>query len=675
MSDAPTLPGEGPAARLAAQRAAHLAQGRKAIQAGHFEDGLTAARAALESAPDNADALYLATVACRYLARFAEAQRYLEELLAVLPEYGRAWQERGHLARAQSAPDAAIAAYARAVRYNPALEASWRAQGDLLLAQGRPAEAEAAHAQGRRIAALPRELVAVMNHLHEGRLLRAEDFCRHYLRARPRDVEGMRLLADIGARLGILDDAEFLLESAVGFAPDNVQVRLDYIQVLRKRQKFAQALAQAEHLYARAPANPLFASHLAIEAMQTGDYARAFALFDAVLERVPGDPATLTSKGHALKTTGAQEAAIASYRAAITAKPDHGDAWYALANLKTLRFAAGERDAMRAQLARGDLAFMDRVHLEFALAKACEDAGEHAEAFAHYERGNDLKRRQTRYDADRMSAELAAQAACATPDLFARNAGHGCPAPDPIFIVGLPRAGSTLLEQILASHSMIDGTLELPDILALAHRLRGRSASASRYPEVLHDLTPEQLEAMGRGYIESTRIHRQGAPFFIDKMPNNFRHIGLIHLILPNAKIIDARRAPLDCCWSGFKQLFAEGQEFTYGLAEIGQYYADYVKLMDHWDTVLPGTVLRVQHEDVLADLEGQVRRMLDFLDLPFDPACLAFHQTNRAVRTASSEQVRRPINTAGVAAWKPYAEQLEPLRVQLAGAAIHCCQ
>lgn len=664
MSDARTLPGEDPAARLAAQ----LAQGQKALQAGRFEDGLTAARAALEGTPDSADALYLAAVACRYLARFEDANGFLESLLAVSPEYGRAWQERGHLDRAQGADDAAIAAYARAVRYNPALDASWRAQGDLLAAQSRRAEAEAAHTQGRRIAALPRELVAVMNHLHEGRLLRAEDFCRHYLRAHPRDVEGMRLLAEIGTRLGILDDAEFLLESAVGFAPENVQLRLDYIQVLRKRQKFAQALTEAENLYARDPANPLFASHLAIEAMQTGDYARAFVLFDEVLERVPGDPATLTSKGHALKTTGAQDAAVASYRAAIAAKPDHGDAWYALANLKTLRFAPDERDAMRAQLARGELGFMDRVHLEFALAKACEDAGEHAEAFAHYERGNDLKRRQTRYDADRMSAELAAQATSCTPDLFGRNAGHGCPAPDPIFIVGLPRAGSTLLEQVLASHPMVDGTLELPDILALAHRLRGRNAGTSRYPEVLHDLTPEQLAAMGRGYIESTRIHRQGAPFFIDKMPNNFRHIGLIHLILPNAKIIDARRAPLDCCWSGFKQLFAEGQEFTYGLSEIGKYYADYVRLMDHWDAVLPGTVLRVQHEDVLTDLEGQVRRMLDYVGLPFDPACLAFHRTDRAVRTASSEQVRRPINRAGVDAWKPYADYLGPLLAQLAG-------
>ena len=323
--------------------------------------------------------------------------------------------------------------------------------------------------------------------------------------------------------------------------------------------------------------------------------------------------------------------------------------------------------AMREQVARPDIAFMDRVHLAFALGKAYEDRGEYEESFRFYDSGNALKRQQTRYDADKMSAELKAQAEWCTPELFARHAGGGCKAPDPIFILGLPRAGSTLLEQILASHSQIDGTLELPNILALAHRLRGRQAGQSLYPKVLHELTREQLEAMGRDYIENTRIHRQGAPFFIDKMPNNFRHIGLIHLILPNAKIIDARRAPLDCCFSCFKQLFAEGQEFTYGLTEIGRYYTDYVELMRHWDRVLPGKVLRVNHEDVLEDLEGQVRRMLGFLGLPFEDACLDFHHTERAVRTASSEQVRRPINRSGVDAWKPYDTWLGPLHDALA--------
>lgn len=602
----------------------------------------------------------------RFLKQFDDARATMLRLHAASPEFGRAWQEAGHLARNAGDSDAAIAAYARAVQFNPALEASWSAQAKLLRVADRAAEAQAAEAQAHRLVKLPREVLAVMHHLHEGRLLRAEEICRAYLRKHPRDVEGMRLLAQIGIKLGILDDAEFLLESAVTFEPDNIQLRLDYMDALRRRQKFEQSRTQAEALHKRDPDNPLFQSHLAIESMQTGDYDRAFDLFDKVLVRLPDDPATLTSRGHALKTTGRSGDAVASYRAALAAKPDHGDAYYALANLKTYSFSDEEMRAMRAQIDQTNLAFMDRVHLCFALGKAHEDREEYEASFAFYEEGNALKRAQTRYSADAMSEELARQKQACTPELFAKHEGAGDPSPDPIFILGLPRAGSTLLEQILASHSQVDGTLELPNILALAHRLRGRKAGQSRYPGIVHELDAEQLAACGADFIENTRIHRQGAPFFIDKMPNNFRHIGLIHLILPNAKIIDARRDPMDCCFSGFKQLFAEGQEFTYGLTEVGRYYSDYVDLMTHWDEVLPGKVLRVQHEDVLDDLEGQTRRMLDYLGLPFEHACLDFHQTDRAVRTASSEQVRQPINRKGQGAWKPFEPWLGDLKAAL---------
>ena len=643
-----------------------LASAQKALQAGDFAGGLTLVEPLIEGEGGDEQALYIAAVAARYLKRFSDAEDYQNRLRAISPEYGRAWQEAGHLAVARNRPEAAIAAYARAVRFNPALDASWRELARLQAAAGRDAEARAASLQQQRIAALPRELLAVTNHLHEGRLLRAEEICRHYLRMHPRDTEGMRLLAQIGIRQGIFDDAEFLLESAVTFAPDDIQLRLDYIDALHRRQKFERSREEAEALHARDPDNPVFQSHLAIESMQTGDYDRAFELFDQVLEKLPRDPATLTSRGHALKTMGKQPEAVESYRAAFAAKPDQGDAYYALANLKTYSFTDAEMAAMREQAARPDLAFMDRVHIAFALGKAYEDRGEYAESFAHYREGNDLKRTQTRYSADAMSAELARQREVCTADLFARHEGDGHPAPDPIFILGLPRAGSTLLEQILASHSQVDGTLELPNILALAHRLRGRKAGASRYPDILGDLSGEQLADFGRQFIEDTRIHRQGAPFFIDKMPNNFRHIGLIHLILPNATIIDARRDPMDCCFSGFKQLFAEGQEFTYGLEQIGRYYADYVDLMEHWDEVLPGRVLRVRHEDVLDDLEGQTRRMLDHIGLPFEEQCLAFHETRRAVRTASSEQVRQPITRAGQGAWKPYEAWLDPLKAAL---------
>jgi len=647
-------------------RAEQLIAAQASLQKGHFERGLSQAGQILAAAPDDSDALYIAAVACRYLQKFDDAQGYLASLHAAMPEFGRAWQEAGHLARARGDTGTAITAFRRATQFNPALKASWKALAELARQAGGHAEAAMAEEQLARVSALPPHLMAVTNHLHEGRLAAAEEICRAWLQKHPKDTEGMRLLADIGMRMGILDDAEFLLESALEFNPLDIQIRLDYMQVLRRRQKFEAAREQAERLYNIDPQNPLFASHLAIESMQTSEFERAFALFDQVLAKVPNDPATLTSKGHALKTTGKQEEAVSAYRAAIAAKPDHGDAWYALANLKTWRFQDSDIGAMRAQLQRPELAFMDKVHLSFAMAKALEDRGEYEESFGHYRTGNELKRRQARYDAEMMTRELQAQADHCTPDLFARHAGSGHDAPDPIFILGLPRAGSTLLEQILASHSQIDGTLELPNILALAHRLRGRKAGQSRYPQVLHELEREQLEQFGRDFIENTRIHRQGAPFFIDKMPNNFRHIGLIQLILPNAKIIDARRAPMDCCFSGFKQLFAEGQEFTYGLHEVGRYYADYVALMEHWDTVLPGKVLRVSHEDVLDDVEAQTRRILEFLGMPFEDACLDFHKTERAVRTASSEQVRRPINRSGQDAWKPFEPWLDPLKAAL---------
>ncbi len=633
-----------------------------------FEDALDAVAGPLADNPDNIDALYVRAVCLRYLKRYDDAAQTLSILLGAAPEFGRAYQEQGHLFKARGEAQAALRAYDLACRANPALIASWRAQADLLSRAGRRAEARRAAAQADRLAALPKELLTVSNFIHEGKLLKAEALCRAFLQNTPHHVEAMRLLADIGVRLGVLEDADFLLESALEFEPDNIQARLDYVQTLRKRQKFAAALAQAKILYDTDPDNPVFQSCYAIERLQTGDFEGALSLFDRILETLPDDPATLTSRGHALKTYGRTEDAVASYRRACKARPGHGDAYFSLANLKTYRFGDDEIEAMTAAEARRDIANADRVQLCFALGKAHEDHGAFERAFAYYDRGNALKRAQSRYDADQMTAELAAQIAHCGPDLFEARKGAGHDAPDPIFIVGLPRAGSTLLEQILASHSQVDGTLELPNILSLSQRLRGRDrrAGKSQYPATLKDLGADTLRAMGEQYIAETRIHRAGAPFFTDKMPNNFRHIALIRLILPNAKIIDARREPMACCFSGFKQLFAEGQEFTYGLKEIGQYYRDYVALMRHWDAALPGQILRVQHEDVLDDLETQVRRILDFCGLPFERACLEFHKTDRSVRTASSEQVRKPINRAGVDQWRPFEPYLDPLKAAL---------
>ena len=453
------------------------------------------------------------------------------------------------------------------------------------------------------------------------------------------------------------------------FHPHLHDIRLEYIEVLKNRQKFEQAEAESAYLVAHAPERVTHLSVHAVNMMQAGRYDEALELFDRVLERVPKDAGTWTSKGHALKTLGREDEAVEAYRKAIKAKQDHGDGFYGLANLKTYKFLPDEIALMDRLAADEGLLPNDAVHISFSLAKAYEDQKAYDVAFRHLEKGNKLKRIQSGYTSDVMQAELEAQKAVCTSDLFEKQGGMGHCAPDPIFIVGLPRAGSTLIEQILASHSQIDGTLELPNILSLAHRLRGKKRSNSdavAYPANLNALTGEELAQMGRDFIDETRLHRQGAPFFTDKMPNNFRHIGLIHLILPNAKIIDARRDPMDCCFSGFKQLFAQGQEFTYGLEEIGRYYADYVALMEHWHAVLPGKILHVQHEDVLDDLETQVARMLDYLGLPFEQACLNFHTTERAVRTASSAQVRQPLNRKGVGAWRPFEPYLNPLKKAL---------
>jgi len=645
--------------------AAVIRNAQRQLYDGDARGALTSAESVLSAQPNTAEALYVKAVCHRYLKDFDQALAALNLLKSLEPEFGRAYQEEGHLRLAQAKKLEALALFQLACTANPALVASWRAQAGLLSEAGRKAEAAQATAQADRLTALPRELLAVSNFIHEGKLLRAESLCRKFLATNAHHIEAMRLLADIGTRLSSLEEADFLLESALEFDPKNIQVRLDYIAVLRKRQKHDQALTQAKFLLDTDPSNPVFQSHYAVECLQANDLKTALVMFEKVLETLPKDAATLTSKGHVLKTTGAQQDAIESYRAAISANPEHGDAYHALANLKTYVFPANEHKAMLNVEQRPYVSPATRVQLCFALGKSFDDQHDHKNAFKFYNRGNKLKRYQSRYDADQMDEEFNAQKSVCVKPLFERNVDVGCQAPDPVFIVGLPRAGSTLLEQILASHSQVDGTHELPNIIALSHRLRAHKKidAVDGYPNCLSSLKADKFKEFGEKYIEDTRMHRGSASYFIDKMPNNFRHIGLIHMMLPNAKIIDARRNPMDCCFSGFKQLFAEGQEFTYGLEQIGRYYRGYVNLMDHWHDVLPGRILSVQYENVVSDLEGQVRRILDYCELPFEEACLSFHKTERAVRTASSEQVREKINTKGLEQWRPYEPWLDPLK------------
>ncbi len=668
MSDSPVVAAAAarPDAR-ARERALEAARARLAES--DFDAALTLLAPLLEADPDDVNALYMRAVVLRYAGHLQAALSTLDRLKRVAPNHGRAYQEEGHVHRALRQPDAALRAYARASQYNPALEASLRGQIEILQQAGRIADAARVVNRLQQLLALPKPLVAVTDLIAQGKLVRAEKLCRAFLKKNPRHVEGMRLLADIGVRLGVLNDAEFLLESALAFDPDHAAARIDYVQVLRKRQKFARAREQAEQLLQSAPDNVQFQSLYAVESMQTGDFDTALDYFDRILKRLPRDPVTHTSRGHALKTCGRTSEAIEAYRQALVSLPTHGEAWYSLANLKTYRFDDGELAAMQAQQDNPDLGHMDRVHLAFALGKAWEDRREYGRAFEHYARGNALKKAESRYNADRIHEEFEAIAALCDRGFFEARAGWGHDAPDPIFIVGLPRAGSTLLEQILASHSQVDGTLELPNVMSLAQRLRRRRTRAGRsgaWPAILTEIDADEFREFGKSFIEDTRIHRQQAPLFIDKMPNNFRHLALIQLMLPNAKIIDARRQPMACCFSGFKQLFAEGQEFTYDLADAGRYYRDYVALMAHWDVALPGRVLRIMHEDVVDDLEGQVRRLLDFCELPFEDACLRYWETERNVRTPSSEQVRRPIFRDSVEQWRNFEPWLTPLKQAL---------
>jgi tetratricopeptide (TPR) repeat protein len=439
--------------------------------------------------------------------------------------------------------------------------------------------------------------------------------------------------------------------------------------VLHRQGKSEAALIEIERLLSEEPRNPGFRNLKAAVLGRVGEYAASIQEYQSVLAEYPQQPKVWMSMGHALKTAGRNAESIDAYRRCITLAPHLGEAYWSLANLKTFRFTDDEIAAMRAQLARTDLADEDRFHFEFSLGKALEDATVFEESFTHYAAGNRLRRAMIRYDADDNHAHVERSKKLFTPEFFAQRAGWGAPAADPIFVVGLPRSGSTLIEQILASHSQVEGTMELPDIAMLARTVGMRTTrpEGGAYPRALTKFSAEEMAGLGERYLQQTRIQRkEGAPFFIDKMPNNFAHTGFIHLMLPNAKIIDARRHPLGCCFSGFKQHFARGQNFTYDLAEIGRYYRDYVELMAHMEGVLPGRVHRVFYENMIEDTEGEVRRLLEYCGLPFEEGVLRFHENQRAVRTASSEQVRRPIFREGMDQWRHFEPWLAPLEMAL---------
>ena len=622
------------------------------------------AREILKLFPDDINALTILGAALRAQRKFEAALKVLQKAIKRDPDFGLACQETGMTLLAIGRGAEAVRQLQKAVQSLPQSPIAWRWLADALAAEGEEEESRKARRRLLAITVKNPELIKGADFLYEGRIAKAEAVCREVLKKDPVDVSAIRMLADIGIRLSQLEDSQKLLERCLELAPDFHLARNDYANVLNKRQQYEASLAELEKLLQAEPDNP---NNLLLKAsvlVQIGRFEEAIEIYDHVLERYPRQPRSHLSKGHALKTLGRHEEAINAYRTAISLEPGLGEAYWSLANLKTFKFEDRDMTTMRLQLEEKPKSVQDHFHLCFAFGKALEDRELFDESFQCYWRGNAVRRKTVQWDRCAHHNNMQSLIKFFDSDFFAKREGQGALHADPIFVVGLPRAGSTLLEQILASHSQVEGTMELPDIIAIARRISGkkRSSDESRYPDALSDFTPAEFTELGEEYMERTRIQRSGARFFIDKMPNNFSHIGLIHLILPNAKIIDARRHPLACCFSGFKQLFASGQNFTYDLIDIGQYYRDYVELMDHWDRVLPNRVLRMQYEDVVANTETEVGRLLEYCGLPFEQECLRFYETERAVRTASSEQVRQPIYKGAVEQWRHYLPHLDPL-------------
>ena len=637
----------------------------------HSDPGLAAEQAMeiLAVVPGHPAATLLLGIARRLLSAPADSLAVLEPLARAQTGWAAAHYELGLSLGAAGRGDEAVAALRRAVALQPALPDAWRVLADHLSAMGDAAGADAAYAQHIRLSTRDPRLLEAGAALCENRIPDAEALLRRHLRQNPTDVPAIRMLAEVALRLGRNVDAGNLLERCLELAPGFTAARHNYAVALHRQARPADALREIDRALAADPRNPGYRNLQAAILGRIGEFDRAIEVYAGVLAEYPQQPKVWMSYGHALKAAGRQADSIGAYRKSIELSPELGEAWWSLANLKTFTFTAEEIDAVRRMLGRDDLSTEDRLHFEFTLAKAMEDAGHYADAFAHYALGNRLRRSISRHEATDVTAHVQRSKALFTPAFFAGHAGCGDPAPDPIFIIGLPRAGSTLLEQILSSHSAVEGTMELPDVISIVQGLAGRRTrpDGARYPEVLADLDPGELRALGERYLESTRIQRKtGRPFFIDKMPNNWGHVGLIHLMLPNARIIDARRHPLACCFSNFKQHFARGQQFTYDLEDIGKYYRDYVELMEHFDEVLPGRVHRVFYERMVEDTETEIHRLLDYCGLPFEDSCLRFYENDRAVRTASSEQVRQPIYREGIDHWRHFEPWLEPLKAAL---------
>jgi tetratricopeptide (TPR) repeat protein len=534
---------------------------------------------------------------------------------------------------------------------------AYRILGMALRRAGRIEEARFAETQAIELAMLQPVLFEAAMALVQLQLDKVERALRPYLRQQPDDAAALRMLAEVGARTGHLEAAEQLLQRAIAVAPD-------YSGALALRK----AIARLKGRTSAQPAStirPTLALEDELGAEEQNE--EALKLYAQVVRRFPESADNWVSYGHVLRAIGRQDDAVANYRIATAVRPTCGEAWYAIADLKAGRFTDADIAQLRDLVASQALADEDRIQLEFALGRALEQFGNTADAFAHYCTGNSLRAARSNYNADAIQLHVDRSISVLTRTYFERRVEGGEPSPDPIFILGMPRAGSTLIEQIVSSHPQVEAVGELSDIPHLANGLAKGGVAAfdnSAYLDNLLSLTDSEVSQLGRSYIWSTGLRRRTTrPFFVDKMPNNWLHIGLILSILPNAKLIDARRHPMACGFSNYRQYFAHGQEFSYDLSSMGRFYRDYERMMCHFDEVIPDRIYRVMHEELVRDPEGEIKRLLAYLSLEFDDRCLRFYENRRTVRTASSEQVRRPINTEGLAQWRAFEAWLGPLR------------
>ena len=649
--------------RLAARRAFEQAVGL--MQANAFAEAGAMLDAALQESPNDPNLLRLLGVSLSKQNRSAEAEKVLTHVVRIVPNFGLAHENLADALVSQGKIEEAVQSLNTAIRHNPASAGANRKLGELLARTGRGGEADDLFRQSLEADPDRGAIVEAMELNRRGETAKAEKIYRELLRRNPENADALRLMGTLCARKESYNDAEAFFRRAVDLAPDFWLAWINLGVALNEQQKFEEADAAYRRALEIRPRSVYTLEKLGANSMFGGRHEDAIGWLDGALKREPAHFPSLLCLGHVLKTIGRQQEAIDAYRRCAAAKPDFGEAYWSLANLKTFRFEDSEVEAMQHRLDAVS-ATTDgedsEISFSFALAKAFEDRRDCRKAFEYYSRGNGKKRQKVNYDPIEFQRTNDRIIDVFTKEFFDEQAGQGCTDDSPILIVGLPRSGSTLLEQILASHSQVEGTQELHYLLRLATETGLNRADGIRYPECMLEMKPYQLRDLGREYIENTMPHRTGARYFTDKMPNNFTGIGFLHAILPNAKVIDARRHPLDSCLGSFKQLFARGQIFTYDLYDLAHCYIQYMRMMDHWAEVLPDKVLTVHYEDVVGDLEKQAIRIAAHCGLEWEERMLRYHETERAVKTASSEQVRQPIYSASVNLWRRYESELDEL-------------